>query len=410
VARAKANLGWPAEPAFLIPPDVLAHFRQAVDRGRTWRTAWEERLRRYAGTHPEPAAELRRVLADELPPGWDSDLPAFPADAKGLATRKASESVLQVLAAKLPELIGGSADLNPSTLTWLRGGGDFESPARPSDGVQGRVGGGWGYGARNLHFGVREHAMAAAVNGLALHGGVIAYGSTFLVFSDYMRPSIRLSALQEIGSLWVFTHDGIGVGEDGPTHQPIEHYAALRAIPGLRFIRPCDANETAEAWRVAVASRQRPTVLALTRQNVPTLDRARFAPAAGLARGAYVLNPDVTHPDVVLMATGSEVQLIVGAEAELAKRGVRARLVSMPCWELFEEQQASYRDAVLPPTVAARVAVETGRSLGWHRWVGTKGAVVGLDRFGASAPGPRVAAELGFTVPHVVEATLGVVG
>jgi transketolase len=347
-------------------------------------------------------------MAHKLPPDWDGGLPSFPADAKGVATRKAGETVLQVLAGRLPEIFGGSADLNPSTLTWIKGAGDFEAPATSHEGAQGLVGGPWGYDGRNVHFGVREHAMASAVNGLALHGGFIPYGSTFLVFSDYMRPAIRLSALTELGTLWVFTHDGIGVGEDGPTHQPVEHYAALRAIPGALFIRPCDGNETVEAWRVAVANRHRPTCLALTRQNVPTLDRARFAPASGLARGAYVLNPEVAEPNILLLATGSEVQYIVAAAEVLAARGIRARLVSMPCWRLFEEQPTDYQDAVLPPTVSSRVAVETGISLGWHRWVGPRGRILSIDRFGASAPGPEVTRQLGFTTDHVVAAALEV--
>jgi transketolase len=267
--------------------------------------------------------------------------------------------------------------------------------------VQGAVGSGWGYAGRNLHFGVREHAMGAAVNGMALHGGIIPYGATFLVFHDYMRPAVRLSALSHLGCIWVYTHDSIGLGEDGPTHQPVEHYAALRAIPGLLFIRPCDANETAWAWRVAIANRRRPTAIALSRQNVPTLDRRRFAPADGLERGAYVLNPEVTEPELILLATGSEVPLIVAAAALLPDR--RVRLVSMPCWELFEEQPAAYRDAVLPPAVTARLAVEPGVALGWHRWVGPRGLTHTLDRFGASAPGPEVFARLGFTAERVAE-------
>ena len=407
---AKAALGWPAEPAFWIPPEALAIFRTAQGRGRDRRRTWEAALDRYATAHPELATELRRRLARKLPPDWDAKLPVFPADPKGVATRKAGEAALQALAERLPEIVGGSADLNPSTLTWIKGTGDFEPPTVGHEKSQGRVGGTWGYDGRNLHFGVREHAMGAAVNGMALHGGVISYGSTFLVFSDYMRPALRLSALMELGTIWVYTHDGIGVGEDGPTHQPIEHYAALRAIPGMRFIRPCDANETVEAWRVAIAERHSPTCLALTRQNVPTLDRARFAPASGLARGAYVLNPEVTTPKLLLMATGSEVQYIVAAAAQLAARGVAARLVSMPCWELFDAQPREYRDAVLPPGTTARVAVETGTSFGWHRWVGPAGRIVGLDRFGASAPGPEVAKQLGFTVDHVVATALEVLG
>jgi transketolase len=407
---AKAALGWPAEPAFWIPPEALAVFRAAQGRGRDRRRSWETALERYAAAFPEPGAELRRRLARKLPEGWDAALPSFPADPKGIATRKAGETVLQSLAERLPEIIGGSADLNPSTLTWLKGAGDFEPPDVPHEKSQGRVGAAWGYEGRNIHFGVREHAMGAAVNGMALHGGVISYGSTFLVFSDYMRPALRLSAVMELGTIWVFTHDGIGVGEDGPTHQPIEHYAALRSIPGMRFIRPCDANETVEAWRVAIADRHRPTCLAFTRQNVPTLDRTRFAAATALARGGYVLNPDVTKPDLLLIATGSEVQYIVAAAERLTARGTAVRLVSMPCWELFDEQAPEYRDAVLPPEVTARVAVETGTSLGWHRWVGQRGRIVGIDRFGASAPGPEVAKRLGFTVDHVVTSALEVLG
>jgi transketolase len=400
---AKQNLGWPTEPLFWIPPEVEAHFRTAIARGQQAERDWNARLRAYRGAHPDLGRELARRLAGELPEGWDADLPSFAPDPKGLATRKASEGVMQHLATKLPELMGGSADLNPSTFTWLKNEGDFEPTWRSSDGAQGRAGGPWGPDGRNLHFGVREHAMGSCVNGLALHGGFIPYGSTFLVFSDYMRPAVRLSALGALGTVWVYTHDSVGLGEDGPTHQPVEHYAALRAIPKLLFIRPGDANETTWAWRVAVENRHRPTALALTRQNVPTLDRGRFASAEGLRRGAYVLNPDVEQPDVVLMATGSELGLIVAAESLLAGRGIRARLVSMPCWELFDEQDAAYRDAVLPPGLGARLAVEAGVSLGWHRWVGSRGALVTLDRFGASAPGSRVMAELGFTAERVAE-------
>jgi transketolase len=398
---AKERLGWPVEPPFLIPPDALAHFRRAVDRGRAWEREWEAALAAYARAFPAEAAEFRRMMAGRLPEGWDTELPTFPADAKGLPTRKASETVLQELGRRLPELMGGSADLNPSTFTWLKGEGDFESPATATAGVQGAVGPTWSYAGRNLHFGVREHAMGAAVNGMALHGGIIPYGATFLIFHDYMRPAVRLSALSHLGAIWVYTHDSVGLGEDGPTHQPVEHYAALRAIPNLLFIRPCDANETVWAWRVAIANRHRPTAIALSRQNVPTLDRSRFAPADGLQRGAYVLNPEVTDPELILLATGSEVSLIVAAAALLAGR--RVRLVSMPCWELFEEQSQAYRDAVLPPAVTARLAVESGVALGWHRWVGPNGLTHTLDRFGASAPGAEVFARLGFTAERVAE-------
>jgi transketolase len=399
---AKENLGWPLEPSFWVPPEAAAHFRQAVAQGKTHEVAWNDRMAAYAKAFPEDAAELRRRIVGELPGGWDAGLPDFKADEKGLATRKASEAVMQALAARLPELIGGSADLNPSTFTWLKGAGDFESPETFSDGAQGAVGGPWGYVGRNLHFGIREHAMGSTVNGMAAHGALIPYGSTFLIFSDYMRPAIRLSALMELGPVWVFTHDGIGVGEDGPTHQPIEHYMALRAIPEVLFIRPCDANETTWAWRVAIGNRRRPTILALTRQNVPTLDRSVYAPADGLLRGAYVLNPQVARPDLILIATGSEVQHIVAAEKTLAAKGVGVRLVSMPSFELFEEQPATYRNAVLPPSVAKRLAVETGVSLGWAKWVGLAGRTITLDRFGASAPAPQLMKEFGFTAEHVV--------
>ena len=404
VKAAKQNLGWPLEPAFLIPDAARAHFRAAVARGAQAEDDWRRRLAAYRAAFPELGAELERRLAGTLPAGWDAAVPTFPADAKGVATRKASESVMQALAAKLPELMGGSADLDPSTFTWLKEQGDFEAAGRSPEGAQGAVGGPWSFAGRNVHFGVREHGMGAAVNGMAYHGGFIPYGSTFLMFSDYMRPAVRLSALSHLGSVWVYTHDSVALGEDGPTHQPVEHYLALRAIPELLFIRPGDANETAWAWKVAIQNRERPTALALTRQNVPTLDRSRYASAEGLTKGAYVLNPAVVRPDLILIATGSELQLIVAAEPALAARGVAVRLVSMPCWQLFEEQSAAYRESVLPAAVTARLAVEAGVSLGWERWVGSAGAVVGLDRYGASAPGEVLMKEFGFTAERVVAA------
>ena len=403
---AKERLGWPPEPAFLVPEDARRNFHRTLERGRDLEADWKSRFATYEREHPDLARELRRRIAGELPKGWDASLPHFEADPKGIATRKASESVMQVLGARLPELMGGSADLNPSTFTWLKEKGDFQSRVRSAEGAQGLVGGPWGYEGRNLHFGVREHAMGAAVNGMALHGGFIPYGATFLIFSDYVRPALRLSAIMQIGAIWVFTHDGIGVGEDGPTHQAVEHYAALRAIPDLVFLRPADANETVEAWKIAIASRHRPTVLALTRQNVPTLDRSVYAPASGLVRGAYVLNPDAAgsaKPDLVLMATGSEVQWIVAAGEALAKEGVKVRLVSFPSWELFAEQPPEYRESVLPRDVGARLAVETGVTQGWERWVGDRGDTVTLDRFGASAPGGVLMKELGFTAENVLE-------
>jgi transketolase len=399
---AKEHLGWPVEPAFLVPPDAAAHLREAGTRGQASEAEWTRRLEAYRQAFPTEAAEFERVMAGRLPPGWDRELPTFPADPKGLATRKASEAVMQVLAARLPELTGGSADLNPSTFTWLKGQGDFQSPTTSPEGVQGAIGGDWSFAGRNLHFGVREHAMGAAVNGMSLHGGVIPYGSTFLMFSDYMRGAVRLSALSKLGSVWVYTHDSIGVGEDGPTHQPVEHYAALRAIPDLLFIRPADANETTVAWTIAIENRHRPTVLALSRQNLPVLDRSRYAAADGVRRGAYVLNPDVTQPELILLATGSEMGIVVTAAERLASAGTRVRIVSMPCWELFEEQPPEYRNGVLPPGVGPRLAVEVGVSLGWHRWVGERGAVHALDHFGASAPAEQLFTRFGFTVEEVV--------
>jgi transketolase len=404
VRASKENLGWPVEPAFLIPPEAEANFRTAVALGKQAEDDWGKRFAAYRQAFPAEAAELERRMQGRLPDGWDAELASFKPDPKGIATRKASETVLQSIAPRLPELVGGSADLNPSTLTWLKNQGDFQPASLPVDGVQGRVGGPWGPEGRNLHFGVRENGMGSAVNGLALHGGFVPFGSTFLVFSDYMRPAIRLSAISKLGTVWVYTHDSIGVGEDGPTHQPVEHYAALRAIPDLLFFRPGDANETAWAWRLAIENRHRPSVLALTRQNLPILDRTVFAPADNVRRGAYVLNPAVDRPDVLLLATGSELHLIVEAAALLEKKGIRARLVSMPCWELFLEQSDDYRESVLPDAIRKRVGVEAGVSLGWSRWVGLDGATVTLDRFGASAPGDRVMRELGFTTEHVVKA------
>jgi len=416
VRKAKQNLGWPAQPPFYIPDRALALFREAIDRGRELEDAWDRRLDDYAHEFSELATELERRFSGELPEGWADELPCFPADAEGLATRKASEAVMQAIMRSVPEFVGGSGDLDPSTYTWLEQGGDFESPQRSPlpvhEAVQGLVGGGWGYTGRNIHFGVREHAMAAAVNGLVYHGGFIPFAATFLVFSDYMRPSIRLAALAELHSLFVFTHDSIGVGEDGPSHQPIEQLASLRAIPNLLVLRPCDANETRWAWQTALEQRGRPTALVLTRQPVPTLDRTVYAPADRLGRGAYVLNPvgDRNAPDVILIASGSEVALIVAAEPILRNAGVRASLVSMPSWRLFEEQPADYRESVLPPQVTARLAVEAASPLGWDRWTGLRGAIIGIDHFGASAPCPTVLEKYGFTIEHVVDRALELVG
>jgi transketolase len=405
--RTRENLGWPAEPPFYVPEEARARFNQGIKTGQSAEARWQERFAAYAKEFPDLAREFEQLLRGELPQGWDSGIPIFPADAKGIATRTASGRILNAIATKLPGLIGGSADLNPSTFTALQNLGDFESPARDFTHSQGSAGGAANYAGRNLHFGVREHGMGAALNGMAAHGGIIPFGSTFLIFSDYLRPSIRLAALMELGVVYVFTHDSIGVGEDGPTHQPVEQLAALRAIPRLVVIRPGDANETAAAWRVAIESRNRPVALALSRQNLPTLDRGRFAAADGLRKGAYILAdaPD-GKPDLVLIGTGSELSLTVAAREKLAERNIRARVVSMPSWELFDEQPRAYRDEVLPRAVEPRLAVEAALPQGWHRYVGDGGDVVGIERFGASAPGNVVMEKFGFTVDRVVERAL----
>jgi transketolase len=413
-ARTKQNLGWPEQPTFLVPPEATAHLQPSLERARAEAEAWRKRFAEYAREFPEPGAEIARRFEARLPDHWAGGLPVFAPDEKGLATRKASEGVLQELARTVPELIGGSGDLDPSTFSWLKNSGDFEPELPGPNGSQGTTGGGWSYAGRNLHFGVREHAMGAAVNGLAYHGGFIPFGATFLVFSDYMRPAIRLAALSRLHAIFVFTHDSIGLGEDGPTHQAVEQLAALRAIPDLLVLRPGDANETRVAWQIAIESRDRPAALVLTRQAVPTLDRARFADAEGVRRGAYVLDREpagAAAPEVILIASGSELSVAVAAAERLrADGGRRVRVVSMPCWRLFEEQPKEYRDAVLPPAVKARIAVEAAVSFGWDRFVGDEGAVVGVDRFGASAPGPVVMREYGFTPEHVADAARGVIG
>ncbi len=384
---AKEKLGWPLEPRFYIPDEALAFFRQAQKNGTSWESQWKQKLARYAKDYPELAAELERRLAGELPAGWQDGLPEFPADAKGMASRAASGKVLNALAGKLPELMGGSADLAPSNNSWMN-----DIPAFAADCPEGR----------NVHFGVREHSMGSLVNGMAYHGSLIPYGATFMVFSDYMRPPVRLSALSHLGSIWIFTHDSIGVGEDGPTHQPVEQLAALRAIPNLVTIRPADANEVRIAWQVAIENRKRPTALVLSRQNLPTLDRSLVAPAEGLRKGAYVLaDLGEGKPRLILMASGSEVALIVEAGRRLASQGIAVRVFSFPCWELFSEQKQSYQESVLLPEVKTRLAVEAGVSLGWHRWTSSTGRVLGLDRYGASAPAGEIFKNLGFTVENI---------
>jgi transketolase len=402
VMLTKENLGWPVRPPFLVPEAVEQHCRQAVHRGRLAEAEWHQKFAAYEQQYPALARELRLLIAGELPQGWDVNMPQFPADAKGLATRVASGHIMEAISRTLPGLIGGSADLNPSTYTELHEAGNFENSAMSVGDLQGSARGGWSYAGRNLQFGVREHAMGAILNGLATHGGTIPFGATFLTFSDYMRPPIRLAALMGIQVVYVFTHDSLALGEDGPTHQSVEQVASLRAIPQLMVIRPGDANETAVAWRVAIETRDRPVALILTRQHVPTLNRSEFASADGLRRGAYILaDAPQGNPHVILIASGSEVGLIVAARQALQEQHIAVRLVSMPSWELFEAQSQDYRNSVLPPSVHARLAVEAGVTQGWHRYVGDQGDVIGVDRFGASAPGPVVMHEYGFTVEHV---------
>jgi transketolase len=410
VKLTKQALGWPLDPPFYIPDEALTHFRLAIENGKTAEAEWDVRFAEYSKAFPDLAKEFQQRMAGELPDGWDTDIPAFPADPKGMATRAASGKVLNAIDQTLPSLIGGSADLDPSTHTALKAMGDFQNPRTAVDNLQGSTGGGWSYVGRNLHFGVREHAMGSIANGLAVHRGIIPFTATFLIFSDYMRPSIRLAALMEQNVIFVFTHDSIAVGEDGSTHQPIEQLASLRAIPNLIVIRPCDANETAVAWRVAIESRDRPVSLVLTRQAVPTLDRVQFATAEGLRRGAYILADAANgKPDLILIGTGSEVSLIVAACKQLTEKEVNIRIVSMPSWELFDAQPCDYRDSVLPPSVRARLAVEAGATQGWCKYVGGEGDVIGVDRFGASAPGEVLMREYGFTVENVCKRAMELV-
>ena len=384
---AKQNLGWPTEPRFLIPDDVLAFYRQAVEKGRQLEDAWNRKLADFKASKPEQGAVLERRLAGKLPRGWESALPTFPADPKGMATRVSSGKVLNAICGKLPELVGGSADLTPSNNTKFEGAVDFQ-PNTPE--------------GRYIHFGVREHAMGAALNGLTLYGGIIPYGATFLIFSDYMKPAIRIAAISKIPTIFVFTHDSVGLGEDGPTHQPIEQLAGLRAVPNLLVLRPADANEVAQAWKIAVEQRHRPTLFALTRQAVPVFDRSVTGAVEGVQKGAYVLASfGKKTPDIILMGSGSEVTLAYEAGRRLADEGVSVRVVSFPCWELFEEQDEAYRESVLPKAVHARLSVEAGATLGWERYVGLSGKVIGIDRFGASAPYKVIFEHLGFTVDNV---------
>jgi len=405
VQGAKERLGWPVDEEFFIPDDVQAHMGSAVDKGREQEAAWRVAVARYRDDLPDLAAEFDRITAGDLPEGWDAALPRYETDAKGISTRKVSEAVMQSLASALPELIGGTADLNPSTLAWVKGYGDFQNPRDVPGGIQGSVGEMWNYGGRNIHFGVREHAMGAIASGLALHGGIIPFTGTFFTFSDYMRPSMRLAALMGLHAVYVFSHDSIGVGEDGPTHQPVEHLMSLRVMPNMTVMRPADAAETVEAWHFALCHREGPTALVVTRQDVPILDREKYGPARGLQKGGYVLWDSGTgNPDIILIGTGSELQIALDAGKELAARGVAVRVVSLPSWEVFDRQPEEYREGVLPAAVRRRIAVEAAITVGWERYVGMDGIVIGMHGFGASAPASVLYEKFGITARRVVEA------
>ena len=391
IKAAKRSYGWPEDAEFLVPDEVVAGFRDGMGaRGARLHAEWNDKLTRYKEQYPDLAAELDMIVEHKLPPGWDAEIPVFPADEKGVASRDSSQKVLNAIGPHVPWLIGGAADLAPSTKSnfTFQGAGSFE----PDN-----------YGGRNLHFGVREHAMGSIVNGMAL-SGIRSYASGFLIFSDYMKPPIRLSAIMELPVIYIFTHDSIGVGEDGPTHQPIEQLVALRAVPGLILFRPADANEVAEAWRVAMTTTHKPIVFALSRQPLPTVDRSKYGAAGGVARGAYILADSDGTPDVILMGTGSEVSLCLGAYEALKSEGVNARVVSMPSWDLFEEQDLAYRESILPPSVRARVCVEQGSATGWDRYAGMDGTIIAMHTFGASAPMSALQSKFGFTPEKVLEA------
>ncbi len=393
VKLTKQFYGWPLDPPFYVPDEALANFRKCIDRGAGLESDWNSKFETYAKKHPAEASEFHAMLAKELPKGWDAELPVFtPADK--LATRESASKAEAAITAKVWNLFGGSADLNESTFTDVKGGGDFERGE---------------FAGRNLHFGIREHGMCAILNGIALHGGFIPYGSSFLCFTDYCRPSIRLAALMQIQVVFVFTHDSIGLGEDGPTHQPVEHLAALRAIPHLTVIRPGDANEAVEAWRTIMTHTHGPVMLVLSRQKLPTLDRTKFAPASGARRGAYVLGETAgKSPEIILMSTGSELSLVVDAKAKLEEKGKAVRVVSMPSMEIFEQQDQAYRDSVLPPNIRRRLAVEAAVPMSWYQWVGPEGDILGMTTFGASGKYEDLEKHFGFTVENVVDRALKV--
>jgi transketolase len=387
VRAAKINYGWDPDKHFYVPEEVKQYAKQVIEKGQQLEQEWKGRFAAYEKKFPDLAVQFHQIQNRELPAGWQEELPVFPADEKGLATRQSNSKVLNAIAKKIPWLVGGAADLEPSTKTYITGSGDFEKG---------------NFNNRNFHFGIREHAMGAIVNGMAL-SKLRSFGATFFVFTDYMRPAIRLAALMEQPSIFIFTHDSIGLGEDGPTHQPIEHLASLRAMPNLEVIRPADANELSVLWKYILEVKDHPIALVLTRQGVPTFDRTKFAPAENALQGAYILADSNGAPDVILMGTGSEVQLCVKASEELNKTGIKTRVVSMPCWSLFDKQSQEYKNSVLPQSVKARIAIEAGAKFGWEKYTGDHGAIIGMESFGASAPYKDLYKTFGLTVENIIE-------
>jgi transketolase len=407
VKLTKQNLNWPSDKSFYVPKEVAKHFRKALISGKKIEQSWNNQYKSYSKKYPTLAKEFQQFIRGELQPDWDINIPVFPADDKGLSTRVAGGKVMQAINPNLPGLIGGSADLNPSTFTQLINFGNFQSSATRLGDLQGSLDGSWDYSGRNIFYGVREHAMGSISNGLATFKNIIPFTATFLTFADYMRPAIRLAALMKLHVIYVFTHDSLALGEDGPTHQPVEQLASLRAIPDLTVIRPSDANETAMAWRVAIEHQNNPTALILTRQEVPTIDRQYYAKASELRKGGYILSDAPKgKPDIILIATGSEVSLIIAAQQKLQKQKISVRVVSMPSWELFEAQSQKYQDSILPPHITTRLVVEAGIRQGWERYIGFDGDMISVDSFGASAPGPLVMAKYGFTVENVCKKAL----
>ena len=400
--KTKDALCWTADSTFYVAEDVSKLFRKALSRGKKSERQWQDTLNTCRQKENVLAAEFERSIKGDLPDNWKSALSEFPNGSKDVATRKAGEIVMQAIASKVPELMGGSADLNPSTFTWLKGMGDFQSPVLSQEGLHGMVGGSWDYTGRNIHFGIREHAMGSITVGMALHGGIIPYTATFLTFADYMRPPMRLAALMGLRAIFVFTHDSIGVGEDGPTHQPVEQIMNLRQVPNMTVIRPADANETLEAWKIAISNTSGPTTLVFSRQNLPVLDRSVCSAVSGARRGGYILWESASNPELILISTGSEVSLTLTAARKLTENGTKVRVVSLPSWEIFDRQTQEYRDSVLPPAITSRIAVEAGIKLGWEHYVGLQGMIIGMETFGASAPGPVLYEKFGFTVEKIV--------